>query len=60
VADRHDLTLVVVTHDARIFRFADRIARMDDGRVVETLTPDQAEREFDAAGASAPIHPHTP
>jgi putative ABC transport system ATP-binding protein len=57
VADRHDLTLVVVTHDARIFRFADRIARMDDGRVVDTLTPDQAEREFDAAGASAPIRP---
>ncbi|MFN7552685.1 MAG: ABC transporter ATP-binding protein [Pseudomonadota bacterium] len=27
-------TLVVVTHDARIFGFADRIARMDDGRVV--------------------------
>ena len=27
--------LVVVTHDARIFEFADRIARMDDGRVVE-------------------------
>ncbi|MCE2998313.1 MAG: ABC transporter ATP-binding protein [Betaproteobacteria bacterium] len=27
-------TLIVVTHDARIFGFADRIARMDDGRVV--------------------------
>ena len=26
--------LVIVTHDARIFEFADRIARMDDGRVV--------------------------
>jgi len=25
--------LIVVTHDARIFRFADRIVRMDDGRV---------------------------
>jgi len=25
--------LVVVTHDARIFEFADRIAKMDDGRV---------------------------
>jgi putative ABC transport system ATP-binding protein len=29
--------LVVVTHDNRILRFADRIARMDDGRVVETF-----------------------
>jgi putative ABC transport system ATP-binding protein len=27
-------TLVIVTHDARIFRFADRIATMDDGRVL--------------------------
>jgi len=25
--------LVVVTHDARIFEFADRIARMDDGHI---------------------------
>lgn len=27
--------LVVVTHDERIFGFADRVARMDDGKVVE-------------------------
>jgi len=25
--------LVIVTHDARIFDFADRIAHMDDGRI---------------------------
>jgi putative ABC transport system ATP-binding protein len=31
-------TLIVVTHDARIFGFADRIARMDDGRVVAVET----------------------
>ena len=35
VAAVGDRALVVVTHDARIFEFADRIARMDDGRVVE-------------------------
>lgn len=29
--------LIVVTHDSRIFRFADRIARMDDGRVMEVV-----------------------
>jgi putative ABC transport system ATP-binding protein len=29
-----DRSLVIVTHDARIFDFADRIAHMDDGRVV--------------------------
>ncbi|MEI7837021.1 MAG: ABC transporter ATP-binding protein [Planctomycetota bacterium] len=34
-------SLVVVTHDARIFGFADRIARMDDGRIVQVETPDK-------------------
>ena len=28
--------MIVVTHDSRILGFADRIARMDDGRIVET------------------------
>jgi len=27
--------LIVVTHDSRIFEFADRIAHMDDGRVID-------------------------
>jgi putative ABC transport system ATP-binding protein len=30
-----DRTLVIVTHDSRIFHFADRIARLDDGALVE-------------------------
>ena len=30
-----DRALVIVTHDARIFEFADRIAKMDDGRVIK-------------------------
>ena len=34
VAQSPERALVVVTHDARIFGFADRIARMDDGRIV--------------------------
>ncbi|MBI1201878.1 MAG: ATP-binding cassette domain-containing protein [Rhodopseudomonas sp.] len=29
-----DRAVIVVTHDPRIFGFADRIARMDDGRIV--------------------------
>jgi putative ABC transport system ATP-binding protein len=33
VATAGDRTLVVVTHDERIFEFADSIARMDDGRI---------------------------
>lgn len=28
-------SMVIVTHDARIFSFADRIAKMDDGRITE-------------------------
>jgi putative ABC transport system ATP-binding protein len=30
-------TAIVVTHDPRIFEFADRIARMDDGRITEIV-----------------------
>jgi len=33
-AVRPDRAVVIVTHDARIFDFADRIAHMDDGRIV--------------------------
>ncbi len=33
-AVRPDRAVVVVTHDNRVFRFGDRIARMDDGRIV--------------------------
>lgn len=34
-AVREDRALVIVTHDARIFDFADRIAHLDDGRVAK-------------------------
>lgn len=33
VASSENRALIVVTHDSRIFSFADRIAHMDDGRV---------------------------
>ncbi len=33
-AVRSDRAVIIVTHDARIFNFADRIAHMDDGRIV--------------------------
>lgn len=35
VAKKPDRTIIVVTHDPRIFSFADRAARMDDGCIVE-------------------------
>lgn len=36
VAVREDRAVIVVTHDSRVFDFADRIAYMDDGRIVKT------------------------
>ncbi len=34
IVDERGTTLLIVTHDARIFRFADRVAHMDDGRIL--------------------------
>ena len=42
VALHHDRALVIVTHDSRIFGFADRIARMDDGHIDKVV--DSAEK----------------
>ncbi len=38
IALQHDRALVIVTHDARIFNFADRIAEMDDGHIIKIST----------------------
>jgi putative ABC transport system ATP-binding protein len=35
-AVRPDRAVIVVTHDSRVFDFADRIAHMEDGRIVKT------------------------
>jgi putative ABC transport system ATP-binding protein len=35
IAVRPDRAVIVVTHDSRVFQFADRIARMEDGRVLK-------------------------
>lgn len=52
VAADHDLSLVVVTHDQRIFEFADRIAEMDDGSIV-SMSSGKGHKvaEVHAAGA---------
>lgn len=49
IAVKQDRTLVIVTHDARIFHFADRIAEMDDGRIIDIK---QAVAEPVAAGSA--------
>ena len=44
IAATSDRALVIVTHDPRIFEFADRIARMDDGKIVEIIEGNKKER----------------
>jgi putative ABC transport system ATP-binding protein len=44
VAKRPDRTIIVVTHDPRIFEFADRIARMDDGKITEIVENEHREQ----------------
>lgn len=41
VALQDNRVLVIVTHDSRIFGFADRIAKLDDGRVKSLQTPQE-------------------
>jgi putative ABC transport system ATP-binding protein len=51
VAVREDRAVIVVTHDSRVFDFADRIAYMDDGRIVKTQFVEQTQ--FTKQGAIA-------
>ena len=37
VARRDNRTVIVVTHDPRIYKFADRMAEMEDGRILRVL-----------------------
>ena len=39
-----DRAIIVVTHDPRIFEFADRIAHMDDGKIVDVIEGNHKER----------------
>jgi putative ABC transport system ATP-binding protein len=43
IVSRGDRTLIVVTHDQRIFGYADRIAHMDDGRIKRVEPPNARE-----------------
>jgi putative ABC transport system ATP-binding protein len=41
-------TLLVVTHDPRIFRFADRIVHLEDGRLTHELSAEECAEPADA------------
>ncbi|MEM1329116.1 MAG: ABC transporter ATP-binding protein [Planctomycetota bacterium] len=43
VALEGDRSVIVVTHDNRIFEFADRISRMADGQITRTETGEEAD-----------------
>ena len=40
VALTENRTLIIVTHDSRIYSFADRIAQMNDGKIISIETPE--------------------
>ncbi len=44
VALEGDRSVIVVTHDNRIFEFADRISHMADGQITRTESPDQGRQ----------------
>ena len=47
-------SVIVVTHDTRVFHYADAIAHMDDGKIVKTESQRRIEAPvFDSAGMSA-------
>jgi putative ABC transport system ATP-binding protein len=45
-AVRSDRTVIVVTHDSRVFHYADSIAHMDDGRIVKVTRATGSSRTF--------------
>ena len=47
VARSSDRAVIIVTHDNRIFSYADRIARMDDGEIVEVKEQQQQTAHFE-------------
>ena len=49
-----DRAVIVVTHDTRVFHYADAIAHMDDGRIVKTESREPLETpELDSVTAFA-------
>jgi putative ABC transport system ATP-binding protein len=54
-AVRPDRAVIVVTHDNRVFHFGDRIARMDDGHLVEVVEKTAEQRAMMDAPALAEV-----
>ena len=50
VAVRSDRAAIIVTHDPRVYPFADRIARMEDGVIFEVTENTEKQREGRSCG----------
>ena len=46
VARSPERAVIIVTHDSRIFSYADRIARMDDGEIVDVKEQTSQQPQF--------------
>jgi ABC-type glutathione transport system ATPase component len=64
VAVREDRAVIVVTHDSRVFDFADRIAYMNDGQIVRNEVREESWRRLQPAEsrlvstrAASVVHP---
>jgi putative ABC transport system ATP-binding protein len=44
-AVKADRAVLIVSHDSRVFHFADRMARMDDGRIVQIRSQEACDQE---------------
>ena len=49
-----DRGVIVVTHDTRVFHYADSIAHMDDGRIVDVVRPNGSSRGRDSGKNDSP------
>ena len=49
-----DRAVIVVTHDTRVFHYADAIAHMDDGRIVKTESRRQRRTHLNGVPSPAP------
>jgi putative ABC transport system ATP-binding protein len=47
LASAPDRAVIVVTHDSRIYSFADRIATMSDGQITSVKIRDETELKSD-------------
>jgi putative ABC transport system ATP-binding protein len=57
VAVEGERAVIIVTHDSRVLEFGDRIARMEDGHIVDVERRDRPAETAQAAPAPSPANP---